>query len=72
MKKKRGIQRLVSVIICLIAVLSLMLTASAAEIRQESAPQTGSDGLILILSAVAITGLVVLIAIRWGKRKFFE
>ena len=36
-------------------------------------PQTGdNNGLILVLSAMAITGMIVLIAIHWGKKKFFK
>lgn len=47
-------------------------SADFVNIYTDLPPQTGDqDGLILLLSAVAITGIVLLIVIRWGKKKFF-
>jgi len=48
-------------------------SAAFVNYYEEQLPQTGDqEGLIVLLAAVAITGLVLLIAIRWGKKKFFE
>lgn len=48
-------------------------SADFVNIYSERPPQTGDhDGIILLLSAMAITALGLLIAIRWGKKKFFE
>ncbi len=48
-------------------------SADFVNIYSERPPQTGDhDGIILLLSAMAITAIGLLIAIRWGKKKFFE
>lgn len=75
MKEKRMLRRVLTAVICLVMLLSLnpAVQVAAAELA-EAQPQAGGgnqEGLILLLSAVAITGLVLLLAIRWGKKKFF-
>lgn len=74
MKGSKFLHRMLSVVVCLVMLLTLAVQAAAAEIAHvhTEQPQGGNqEGLILLLSAVAITGLILLIVIRWGKKKFF-
>lgn len=73
--KKRTARKVMTAIFGLTMLLALSVQAAAAEAARMAAeqPQTGdNNGLILVLSAMAITGMIVLIAIHWGKKKFFK
>lgn len=72
---KKTVRFVMTAVFCLTMLLALSLQAAAAEAVTASMeqPQTGdNNGLILVLSAMAITGLAVFLSIHWGKKKFFR
>ena len=73
--KKRTARKVMTALFSLTMLMALSVQAAATEAARMAAeqPQTGdNNGLILVLSAMAITGMIVLIAIHWGKKKFFK
>lgn len=73
MKKQNLVNRLLSMGLCLMLLLTAVPAVSAAAQTAEKSAQSGSqDVWILLLSGLAIIGLVLLYAIRWSKRRSFE